>query len=173
MPQQTKFYSYNIIRDEQRDRLKAVAIPVTRSVFDNSTFFNTYSLYQHINTQHTPITASQESQQHNLQHDNTRTPLEITQSTINHKRKDRDSDEDFNPGPSQRCRHRSIRRDLPSEQKLNFLRKLKSFKDKWNKMFPDKPCAECGTLLLPRNRKLKAFQDGHIYGITRVFNLSV
>jgi hypothetical protein len=40
-------------------------------------------------------------------------------------------------------------------------------------MFPDKLCAEYDILLLPRNRKLKAFQDGHIYGITQVFNLLV
>jgi hypothetical protein len=49
MPQQTKFYSYNIIRDEQCDRLKTVATPILRSVPTNGTFFNTYSLYQHIN----------------------------------------------------------------------------------------------------------------------------
>ena len=53
------------------------------------------------------------------------------------------------------------------------MRKLKAFKDKWNKIFPDKPCVECGTLLLPRNRKLKTFEDGHVYGLTHAFGLPV
>jgi hypothetical protein len=115
MPQQTKFYSYNIIRDEQRDRLKAVAMPILRSIPANGTFFNIYSLYQHVNTQPISIVDLQESQQQNLQHSNTRTPPRVIQPTIGHKKKNEDLDEDFNPRPSQRRCHRSIRHDLPSE----------------------------------------------------------
>jgi hypothetical protein len=83
------------------------------------------------------------------------------------------SDEDLTQRPAQRRRHRRVPDDLPPEQKPDLVRKLNVFKDKWNKMFPDKPCAECGTLLLPRNRKLKAFNDGHVYGLTRAFGLRV
>ncbi|KAN0081979.1 hypothetical protein V8E54_003277 [Elaphomyces granulatus] len=87
------------------------------------------------------------------------------------RRSAENSDEDLTQRPAQRRRHRRVPDDLPPEQKPDLVRKLNVFKDKWNKMFPDKPCAECGTLLLPRNRKLKAFNDGHVYGLTRAFGL--
>ncbi|KAN0070380.1 hypothetical protein V8E54_011249, partial [Elaphomyces granulatus] len=89
------------------------------------------------------------------------------------RRREDNSDEDFAQRPAQRRRHRHVPDDLPSEQKPDLMRKLKAFKDKWNKMFPNKPCVECGTLLLPRNRKLKPFEDGHVYGLTHAFGLPV
>jgi hypothetical protein len=60
-----------------------------------------------------------------------------------------------------------------AEAEVRFRGMRKRFKDRWNKEFPDTPCAECATLLLPRNRKQRAFQDNHEYGITRVFGVLV
>jgi hypothetical protein len=54
MPQQTRFYGYNIIHDEQRDRLGAVAVPIATSLAGAGAVLNTYSLYQDVNIQRTP-----------------------------------------------------------------------------------------------------------------------
>ena len=174
MPQQARFYGYNIIYDEQRDRLGAVATPITTFVPGTDAVLNTYSLYQNVNMQRTPTIASQPSRQPNLPRENTATPPLMVQPPARRRRRREDSDGDFTQRPAQqRRRHRRGRDDLPPEQKPDLLRKLRAFKDKWNKMFPDKPCVECGTLLLPRNRKPKAFEHGHVYGITRAFRLPV
>lgn len=60
-----------------------------------------------------------------------------------------------------------------AEADVRFRGMRKRFKDRWNKEFPNTPCAECATLLLPRKHKERAFQDNHEYGITRVFNVPV
>jgi hypothetical protein len=112
MPRQGRFYSYNIIRNEQRDRLEAVATPIATLVPGHDALFNTYSLYQNVNT------GSRRRREDNSDEDN--------------------SDEDLTPRPAQRRRHRCVDCDLPPEEKPDLL----------NKMFPDKPCVECGTLLL-------------------------
>jgi len=49
----------------------------------------------------------------------------------------------------------------------------KSFKDRRDKEFPDTPCPECATSLLPRNHKLEHSRTTHKYGITRVFGVLV
>jgi len=164
MPQQTRFYSYNIIRDEQRDRLRAVATPITAMAPGNGAVLNTYSLYQDINMQQPPAIAPPTLPRGDIAN-------QIQPRT--RRRRAENSDHDLTQRPAQRRRHRRVPDDLPRERKPDLVRKLNSFKDKWNKMFPDKPCAECGTLLLPRNRKLKAFDDGHVYGLTRAFGLRV
>ena len=151
MPQQMKFFSYNIIRDDQRDRLKAIAVPIISSAPGNNATFNTYSLYQHVNSQSIPVISSQLSYQHNQQHKSVTTPSQIIQSITHRRKRDEDSDHDLNPRLTQRRRHKRVCHDLPPEQKPDFLRKLKTFKEKWNTIFPDRPCVECGTLLLPRH----------------------
>jgi hypothetical protein len=166
MPQQTRFYSYNIIRDEQRDRLRAVAAPITAM---NGAVLNTYSLYQDINMQQPPAIGFRPSPPPNLPHGDMANPIQ----SRTRRRSAENPVEDPTQRPAQRRRHRRVLDDLPPEHKPDLVRKLFTFKDKWNKMFPDKPCAECGTLLLPRNRKLKAFDDGHVYGLTRAFGLQV
>jgi hypothetical protein len=171
MLQQARFYSNNVIYDEQRDRLGAVATPITTLIPGNDAVFNTYSLYQDVNMQRTPTIASQTCHQPNLPRQNSATPPLIVQPPAPRRRRGDDSDTDFTPRPAQRRRHRRVPDDLPPEQKPDLLRKLNAFQNKWNKMFPDKPCVECGTLLLPRNRKPKTFHDDHVYGITRAFNL--
>jgi hypothetical protein len=186
MPRQGRFYSYNMIRNDQRDRLEAVATPIATLVPGHDALFNTYSLYQNVNMQQPSPIAAQPSSLTNLPRENTANPptnpSSIVQTGLRRRREDNsdednsnedNSDEDFTQRSAQRRRHRHIRDDLPAEQKPDLMRKLKAFKDKWNKMFPDKPCVECGTLLLPRNRKLKTFEDGHVYGLTHAFGLPV
>jgi hypothetical protein len=173
MPQQARFHSYNVIHDEQRDRLRAVAVSIATFAPGDGAVLNTYSLYQDVNMRPTPAITLRPPRQPTPRRENTATSPLVVQPTACRRRRDSDSDRDFNPRPAQRRRHRRIRNDLPPEQKPDLLRKLKAFKDGWNKMFPDKPYVECGTLLLPRNRKSKTFEDGHIYGITRAFRLSV
>jgi hypothetical protein len=161
MPRYEQFLSYNIVNDEQRQRIRAIAIPTRSFIPDSNTLFNTYSLYQEVN-----------------QRNRTRWPHTTNgQATGNHqpeiestgyRRRNRQSSIDESP-PSRRRRIEEV----PVEKQPKFIRKSKTFKDRWNKEFPDKPCVECATLLLPRHRKFRDFDEDHEYGITKVFGMPV
>jgi hypothetical protein len=173
MPQQTRFSSYNIITDDQRNRLNAIAVPISTSLPNSNATLNTYSLYQDVNRHHPPAITSPPFPSPNPLARNPSPPPVTTQSNSLRRRRENVSDTDSIERPPQRRRHRATPQDLPPERRPDFMRTLTAFKDKWNKMFPDKPCVECGTLLLPRNRKPKAFEDGHVYGLTRAFGLPI
>ena len=134
MPQQTRFYSYNIIRDEQRDRLRAVATPITAMAPGNGAVLNTYSLYQDINMQQPPAIAPRPSSPPNLLCGDMVNPIQLR----TRRRSAETPAEDLTQRPTQRRRHRRVLDDLPPEHKPDLVRKLFAFKDKWNKMFPDK-----------------------------------
>jgi hypothetical protein len=89
-------------------------------------------------------------------------------------RRRRDPDPDFRVAVgSRRQSRRRLHPIVPTEQQPRFIRKLKTFTDRWNTEFPDTPCVECGTLLLPRHRQSRAFRQDHIYGISKVFGVPV
>ena len=71
---------------------------------------------------------------------------------------------------ARRCHHVQ---DIVPEHQQRFVNKMKAFKTRWNKAFPDKACVECGTLLLPRNRVKKPRDPTHIYGMTAVFGCPI
>ena len=89
-------------------------------------------------------------------------------------RRRRDPDPDFRVAvASRRQSRRRLHPIVPTEQQPRFIHKLKTFTDRWNTEFPDTPCVECGTLLLPRHRQSRAFRQDHIYGISKVFGVPV
>ena len=49
MPPPAQFYSYNVITDEQRERLRAIRQPLHTFALDNPTLFNTWALNQTVN----------------------------------------------------------------------------------------------------------------------------
>src|SRR5579871_161595 len=168
MPQLGRFYSYNIINDEQRDKIHGAGVSLRSIAPGYDHLFNTYSLYQDMNQR--ILGNRPQAPSLNTNSGNTITvigALEL-QPTGNRRRPRQDSDEDFDPRPTRRRRaHRAIRRDLPPELQPDLLRNMKRFKEKFNKEFPDKYCVECGTLLLRRHRKKKPFNEHHVYGLLR------
>src|SRR5204863_148376 len=71
------------------------------------------------------------------------------------------------------ARRRHHVQDIAPEHQRRFVNKMRAFKTRWNKAFPDKACVECGTLLLPRNRVKKVRDLTHIYGMTAVFGCPI
>lgn len=171
MPPPTQFYSYNVITDEQRERLRAIRQPLHTFALDNPTLFDTWALNQNVNniSVHPHIT-----QRHNI--DGTVIEVNAPAAPARPRRRRPTSvssdDPDFVNAPPRRYRRRDAQ-ELPIEKQRRFILKRNSFKNRWNKEFPDKPCAECGILLLPRHRKIRSFVEDHVYGITRVFGIPV
>src|SRR5436190_20352491 len=106
MPRHEQFLSYNIINDEQRQRIRALAVPICSFAPDSDALFNTYSLYQEVN-----------------QGSWTRWPHTTgSQATGNHRRC-RQSSIDESP-PSRRHRVEEV----PVEKQPKFISKSKTFK---------------------------------------------
>jgi hypothetical protein len=174
MPQLGRFYSHNIVNDDQRDRLRSVGVSLNSIAPGQDHLFNTYSLYQDINQRIPGSRLLATSLDTNSRDTITAIGAPELQPTGRRRRPRQDSDEDFEPRPTRRRRaHRAIRRGLPPEQQPDLLRNIRRFKEKFNKEFPDKYCVECGTLLLQRHRKKKPFSEHHVYGVTKAFNLRV
>lgn len=175
MPPFAHFNSYNVITVDQQDRLRCTRQPLTSLVQENPTLFNTWAVNEELNnsTNNRPIT-----DRHGIEG----TVIEVVsplppagRSGIRARSASDESDFHIGRGDRQarRSRRRNIQRQVPTERQPAFLRKLRSFKERWNREFPDKPCVECGTLLLPRHRKKQRFQANYVYGITRVFGIDV
>src|SRR5436190_5893623 len=161
MPCHEQFLSYNIVNEEQRQQIRAIAVPICSFALNSNALFNTYSLYQEVNqdsrSRH-PHTTSSQAVENRL--------LEI--GSTGRRRRSQESSGDESP-PTRRRRIEEV----PVEKQPKFIRKLRTFKDRWNKEFPDKPCVECATLLLPRHRKFRNFDENHQYGIARVFAMPI
>jgi hypothetical protein len=108
MPQQARFCSYNLTLDEQRERLRAVATPIATSVPGNNAVLNAYSLYQGVNMNQPPATASRMSPPPNPMHENTANPPLVVQPQARRRGRADNSEEDFTGRPAQRCGHRYV-----------------------------------------------------------------
>ena len=168
---QQRFYSYNAATDEQQDRLRMIQTPV-QSFFngDSRALLETFAINTQINRRsRLPPGDATGRQGHATVDDDT-----IIVDTTSRRRR-ANEDAEFSLARSRRPRRPRRRRVEATfaEAEVRFRGMRKRFKDRWNKEFPDTPCVECATLLLPRNRKQRAFQDNHEYGITRVFGVPV
>ncbi|KID83911.1 DNA helicase PIF1, ATP-dependent [Metarhizium guizhouense ARSEF 977] len=165
---QQQFYTYNAATNEQQDRLRMIRIPVQSFFNDNSqVLLETFSINTQIN-QHSRFPPADTTRGRYVTDDTI-----VVNTTRVRRRRHRchrsNEDTEFPLARSRRRRAGTIF----AEAEVRFRGMRKRFKDRWNKEFPDTPCAECATLLLPRNRKRRAFQHNHEYGITSVFNVPV
>lgn len=175
MPHAAQFYSYNIASNVQIERFQLLRQPLQGLANDNPGLFNTWALNQAINHQ------DGMAQRITARHDINGTVIEVDAPAgavgIGRRRRRRSdalSDSDFDIYlPARRRRRQEDPVDTPVEARQAFVAKQAAFKGKWNKAFPDTPCVECGTLLLPRHRKNATRNVDHVYGITRVFNIEV
>ncbi|KAK9444150.1 DNA helicase PIF1, ATP-dependent [Metarhizium brunneum] len=166
---QQRFYSYNAATDEQQDRLRMIRIPVQSFFDDNShVLLETFSINTQIN-QRSRFPPHDATRDHIVRGDDT---IIVNTTKRRHRRRRRYSSNEDAEFPLARPRRRRVGARF-AEADVRFRGMRKRFKDRWNKEFPDTPCAECATLLLPRKRQQRAFQDNHEYGITRVFNVPV
>jgi hypothetical protein len=169
-----QFYSYNMIATEQQNRLTRIQQPLHEYARDNPSLFNTWSINERLNR-----TAAQAMI--TPRHDIRGTVIELdtptaapTQRRLRTHPPNDETGSDFRPGgPRSQAPRSNHSHRLVVEKRVEFLRKLRSFKTNWNRHFPDKPCVECGTLLLPRHRKSRRIIPDHVYGITRVFGIRV
>jgi len=173
-----RFYSYNVITEDQEQRLQLSRQPLTSLVQENPTLFNTWAINERLNN---PTNSNLLTSRHAI--DGTVIEVDAPPPTSRHRNSRRNAssysnESDFQPfGRFRLARQNATRNSnhtrAPVEKRLDFLRKLQAFKTRWNREFPDKPCVECGTLLLPRHRKRQGLIEGHIYGLTRVFGIHV
>jgi hypothetical protein len=124
MPQQTRLSSYNIITNDQRNRLNAIAVPISTSLPNSNATLNTYSLYQDVNRHHPPAITSPPFPSPNLLARNPSPPPVTTQSNSLRRRRENVSDTDSIERPPQRRRHRATPQDLPPERRPDFMRTL-------------------------------------------------
>ncbi len=175
MSRPAQFYSYNIASDGQLERIGAIPRLLREIAGADTTLFDTWSLNQAANNQQRM--ALQITARHNI--DGTVIEVDAPAAATRtirrrHRGSNASSDSDFQPPPpARRRRLQEDETDTPVEARQAFIAKLSAFKDKWNKAFPDTPCVECGTLLLPRHRKTASRDVNHVYGITRVFSIEV
>ncbi|KHO10729.1 endo-1,4-beta-xylanase-like protein [Metarhizium robertsii ARSEF 23] len=166
---QQRFYSYNAAADDQQDRLRMIRIPVQSFFNDNShVLLETFSINTQIN-QRSRFPPHDATRDHIARDDDT---IIVNTARRRYRRRRRYSSNEDAEFPLVRPRRRRVGARF-AEADVRFRVMRKRFKDRWNKEFPDTPCAECATLLLPRKRQQRAFQDNHEYGITRVFNVPV
>ena len=112
MPPPAQFYSYNVITDEQRERLRAIRQPLHTFALDNHTLFNTWALNQTVNniSVHLHI-----NQRHNI--DGTvievNTPAAPARPRRRHRTSVSSNDPDFVNAPPRRNRCRDVQ-ELPT-----------------------------------------------------------
>lgn len=175
MPRPAHFYSYNIASDGQLRTLNAIPQRLRDIAGDNPTLFDTWSLNQAMNNEERM--ALRITARHNVA--GTVIEVDIPAPPLGPRRRrrrgsDASSDSDFYvPPPARRLRRQEDEIHTPVEARQAFIAKRAAFKQKWNKAFPDTPCVECGTLLLPRHRRTATRNLDHVYGITRVFDIEV
>ena len=100
MPQLGRFYSYNIVNDEQRDRLRAIGVSHSTVAPRHNHLFNTYSLYQDMNQRSLGNRAQAPSLDTNSMDAATAIGASELPPTSNRRRPREDSDEDFDPRPT-------------------------------------------------------------------------
>jgi hypothetical protein len=175
MPPPIQFFSYNIASEGQLEKIQNLPRQLRDIANDNPILFNTWSLNEAVN--HRPGTERRITARHNING----SVIEVDPAgegaqagRRRRRRSDATSDSDFHVlPPARRRRRQEDPANTPVERRLAFIAKRTSFKQKWNKAFPDEPCVECGTLLLPRHRKTVTRRLHHVYGITRVFSIGV
>jgi hypothetical protein len=175
MPRAEQFFSYNIASDAQLERIQTIPRQIADIANDNPTLFNTWSLNEAVNNRtgtERRITARHNINGSVIEVDHN--PERAQPGRRRRRRSDASSDSDFHISPpAPRRRRQEDPLNIPVEERPAFIAKRTSFKEKWNKAFPDEPCVECGTLLLPRYRKTTTRNIHHVYGITRVFGIAV
>jgi hypothetical protein len=175
MPPAAQFFSYNIASNNQVERLQLIRQPLFGLQHENPSLFTTWALNQNVNNQ------TRTEQRITARHDIEGSVIEVDPAGEDaqpgrrrRRRSDASSNSDFHVlPPARRRRRHDDPVSTPIEKRLAFIAKRASFKQKWNKAFPDEPCVECGTLLLPRHRKTVTRRLHHVYGITRVFSIAV
>jgi hypothetical protein len=173
-----RFYSYNIITEDQEQRLQLSRQPLISLVQENPTLFNTWAINERLNnaTNSNLLTSRYAIDGTVIEVD--APPCTSRQRNSRRNASSYSNESDFQPFSRFRLARQNATRNsnhtrVLVEKRPDFLRKLQAFKTRWNREFPDKPCIECGTLLLPRYQKRQELIQGHVYGITRVFGIHV
>ena len=153
MPCDIQFVSHNIAYDEQHEQICGISSQLSCILPDAPHLLNSWSLYEDMNRRN-----HWARQLEPTENDPTRASASEVEPT--------DTESFHSLGlefclEARRCHHVQ---GIAPEHQWRFINKMRAFKTRWNKAFPDKACIKCGTLLLPRNRGQKGTRsDSYIW----------